>query len=283
MLYLPAYRHETRDSIAVKEPHSAKPEPRRRRRLPADWLLYGLLMVQGVLLLSERYPWFAMNDRKGQTVLIAVAVTAGSLLLVLVWFLAAVARRRRMPLSLRSLPLVALVVVIPCSWFVVKIRQADGQRELRDVIWAADGSVYYDCEYDDGRYLPGVTPPGPAWLRQWLGIDFFADVVGVSTHRKMLSSRSDPLGLDYRLRESSFADSGITYAPGFLDDDTLEHLQGFPKLRELRLMGTHVTDAGLERLEDLPNLRHLDLRLTQVTDEGVDRLQEALPECRIER
>ena len=58
-------------------------------RLTPDRVVLGLLAVEGVLLLSEWFGWFAFNRHKGYTVLIAVAAVAGAMLLVLLWFLAA--------------------------------------------------------------------------------------------------------------------------------------------------------------------------------------------------
>jgi hypothetical protein len=54
-------------------------------------------------------------------------------------------------------------------------------------------------------------------------------------------------------------------------------------LRELRLNGTQVTDAGLEHLKGFTELRRLWLYSTRVTDESVRNLQQALPNCKIER
>ena len=47
---------------------------RRWHHLTPDRLFIGLLVVQVFLLLSERFKWFAFNERKGWTVLIAVGV-----------------------------------------------------------------------------------------------------------------------------------------------------------------------------------------------------------------
>ena len=41
-----------------------------------DRFLAGLLAVEGLLLLSERFGWFPFNERKGYTVLVAVVCAA---------------------------------------------------------------------------------------------------------------------------------------------------------------------------------------------------------------
>jgi hypothetical protein len=55
------------------------PTPRR--------LLVILLVVEGFLLLSKRFNWFAFNGHKGWTVLIVVAAVGLFILLMLLWFL----------------------------------------------------------------------------------------------------------------------------------------------------------------------------------------------------
>ena len=52
-------------------------------------LLVLLLAVEGLLWLSERFRWFPFNQHKGWTVLIAVAAVGVFLLLMFLWFLAA--------------------------------------------------------------------------------------------------------------------------------------------------------------------------------------------------
>jgi hypothetical protein len=46
---------------------------RRWFHLTPDRLVVSLLAAEGFLLLSERFRWFAFNEKKGLTVLIAVA------------------------------------------------------------------------------------------------------------------------------------------------------------------------------------------------------------------
>jgi hypothetical protein len=52
---------------------------------------------------------------------------------------------------------------------------------------------------------------------------------------------------------------------------------GLPKLRELWVAGTAVSDAGLEHLRGLKHLKTLDVGGTKVTAEGWKRLRAALP------
>lgn len=52
------------------------------------------------------------------------------------------------------------------------------------------------------------------------------------------------------------------------------------ELDGLSLNGPRITDAGLVHLETLPKLKNLWLRGTAITDEGYRRLQAALPQVR---
>ena len=91
--------------------------------------------------------------------------------------------------------------------------------------------------------IVGAEPPGPPWLRKWLGDDFFADATHVS-----------------------FYDWGAT-------DDGLKCLEGLLHLRMLDLNRTEVSDAGLAHIRGLTRLRRLDLGGTNVGDAGLQHLE----------
>jgi hypothetical protein len=223
---------------------------RRWLRFTPDRLIGGLLVLEGLLLLSEHFRWFAFNQHKGWTVLIAVASVGVAMLLMLLWFAVALVFRCRFQFSIRSLLVLTVAVAIMCSWLAVEMKAARKQKEAVAAIENAGGSV----GYDDGVFedpLGGPEPPGPAWLRSLLGKEFFANVVHVD--------------LD---------NSGAT-------DAELKHLKGLDQLRWLYLKNTQVTNAGLEYLKGLGKLQWLYLKNTQVTDSGIKNLQKALPNCDI--
>ena len=91
-------------------------------------LLRLLLAVEGFLVLSERFQWFAFNQHKGWTVLIAVASVGVFLLLMLLWFLAALVFRWRFQFSILSLFVLTVAVALPCSWLATEMKAAREQR-----------------------------------------------------------------------------------------------------------------------------------------------------------
>jgi hypothetical protein len=126
--------------------------------------------------------------------------------------------------SLRSLLLFTLLVSVGMSWVAVRMGKARRQKEAVEEIRKLGGVVLYVHELQtSGNPLPSKGPPGPAWLRSWLGDDFFTTVV------------------DVEFPSSSVTDAGLT------------HLKGLTQLWTLDLDDTNVTDEGVKRLQrELP-------------------------------
>ena len=233
------------------------PTVTRRFRPTAAWLIYGLLVVEGLLWLSERYKWFWFNEHKGWTVLIGVAVVAVAMLAMLGWFIVALVFRWRFQFSIRSMLVLVVAVALLFSWITVEVQQAKRYRDAVTAIRQAEGFVYYDFQVDQaGVLIPPTNIPGPAWLRTLLGDDFFGSVVKV----------------DVTCHGT---------------DAILEKVEEFPQIRELYL-GSYlsdrkITDAGLEHVGRMTRLQTLGIGGTRVTDRGVRKLQKALPNCDIER
>ena len=171
--------------------------------------------------------------------------------------------------SLRTLLLLVVLASIGMSWFAVKRHRAEKQRAAVEAFGKLDGNVYvyYDFHYDaDGRPVRAPEPPGPAWLRSLLGVDFFSDVVWL----QLVCSTACDADLEHlagltKLKSLYLTDTQLT-------DVGLAHLAGLTKLEWLSLSGTQLTDAGLEHLARLTNLKWLDLSDTQVTDAGLEHL-----------
>jgi hypothetical protein len=194
--------------------------------------------------------------------------------------------------SLGALMLLVLLVSLGMSWVAVKMKSARQQKEAVEEIEKLGGGVLYDYQIQQpGGLLPGTHPPGPAWLRNLLGEDFFTTVVYAS----FVYSPVTDAGLEHlkgltRLRglaivEAKATGVGLEPLKGMaqlqtldfdltpITDVGLKYLKGLRHLQLLHLGRTKVTDAGLEHLKVLTQLRTLDLWDTQVTDAGLEHLK----------
>jgi hypothetical protein len=82
--------------------------------------------------------------------------------------------RRSFQYSLRTLLTAMLLAGFGMGWFAHRLKQASRQREAVAAIHKLGGAVAYDCD------LRGEGTPGPVWLRQRLGDDFFTNVTWVN-------------------------------------------------------------------------------------------------------
>ena len=267
---------------------------RRWSHLTPGRVVVGLLLIEGLLWLSERFQWFAFNHHKGWTVLIAVAAIVVAIVLLSFWFLAALLFRLWFQFSIRSLLLLTVVVAIACSWLAAERQQARKQEAAVEAIKELRGSVWYDYQWDVSTAWITVNheePPGPTWLRTLLGNDFFANVAYVA----LPSPQVTDAGLEHlkrlsqlqwlQLARTQVTDAGLEHLKGLsglqmldlndtkVTDAGLEHLKGLSRLRWLGLFNTRVTDAGLEHLKGFSELRSLGLRGTKVTDAGLKHVK----------
>src|SRR5271157_1258578 len=126
-------------SVAESPPTVPVSKPRGYRLTP-DRFVVGLLVVEGLLWLSERFQWFP----KGWAVLIAVAAVGATILLLLLSYTVNLFFRWRFQFSIRSLLVLTIAVAIPCGWVPVKIQQAGRQREAAVAIEKLGGGVHRD-------------------------------------------------------------------------------------------------------------------------------------------
>jgi hypothetical protein len=220
---------------------SPTPKPRWYHFAPARFFA-GLLVVQVFLFLSERFQWFPFNQNKGWTVLIALGVVFGAVLVMLVWGLVSLLFRRRFQFLVQSLLVFLVTISVPLGWFAWEMEKARRQREAVEVIVGMGGEAYYDYEDDEDGEIVGGEPTTPSWLRKLFGNDFFCGVVWAGC------------------RDTEFG------------DDDVKTMQGLTHLHTLLLSDTQITDNGLERLKEMTSLRWVVLSNTQVTDKGLSHL-----------
>jgi hypothetical protein len=167
-------------------------------------------------------------------------------------------------LSIRALLVLILLLACWLGWFV---RTARLQREAVAAVKKAGGIVWYDWEWKNGDYVQGKSqPPGPKWLVDRIGVDYFSNVTFVNMMR---GSDEDLIRIGHlgRLERLNLHGAPVT-------DVGLAYLKGLAHLQVLDLDETQVTDAGLVHLKRLASLNSIALSKTRVTDDGLDHLKE---------
>lgn len=146
-----------------------------------------------------------------------------------------------------SLATLFLVLTIGCICLGVIVNRAHRQQRAAAMVARTGFLIQYSYEIDgDGRFIPNATPPGPAWLRDRLGIEYFGDIVSV--------------------------------APAFLTDTQLSDrdlacLRNLSKLRSLSIPNSQITDAGCSHFYSLPALEYANLSNSSFSDAGLAHLK----------
>lgn len=261
-------------------------------------LLVVLLVVEGIMLLSERLQWFAFNEKKGLTVLIATVIVGVTITIMLLWFTIALLFRRRFQFSIRSILLFTVVVAIPSSWLAVEMKSASEQKKKILAIEKLGGTVH-------GKYWPFLPEDifikkRPLLYENLFERDFFTVILNVSfSGRKIADTDLENLRdfsdlRDLCLDASNINGSGLEYLNNLvhieklvlsntkMSDAEMNHIEPMVRLRHLNISKTQVTDRGLTCLEKLNRLQELWLTGTQVTGSGLEKF-DCLEELGLER
>ena len=260
---------DERHDMSVADPQSAVPEPSIRwyRLTPGRFVLV-LLAIEGLLWLSERFGCLAWH--KGYAVLTAVVSVGVMMLLMLLWFAAALLFRWRFQLGVRSLLVLVVAVAIPFSWLATEVQRAKRQYEHEErliaVIQGYGGEVNRSSE--------------PCWWRgENLGKYFERPVrlkFCTSSHCADCFYTSFahwpkeelPLLAEFpQLRHVELSGSGF-------DDAVIRYLSQLREVERLDLNSTAFTDAGLAALETIPRLKLLNLSNTSVGIRGIGALRQ---------
>ncbi|MCC6123815.1 MAG: hypothetical protein IT426_02550 [Pirellulales bacterium] len=165
-----------------------------------------------------------------------------------------------------------IVMTVLAAWMAFVSHRARQQKLAVDRIKALGGTLWYDYQKLKGKPWnhsdDKIPPPGPAWLRNFIGEDYFQTVVTVDLSKAAVTD--DDLAVLENLTELEglyLTDPNIT-GKGFA------HLKTLKKLKGLGLWNTSIDDAGLANLEGLANLRQLCLDGTKITDAGTVHLQD---------
>jgi hypothetical protein len=148
--------------------------------------------------------------------------------------------RWRKGLSLRlAMGLIVLVAVAFGAW----MHHLRTLRAGLETIRQHRGMYYFDHEYIDDVFVPKPRSWAPRWLRELVGDEGLHDVSYVRIIDR-----------------------------GFNDDDLAQLTRCFPRIKNLGLEGTSITDRGLAYLRGNQTLEAIFAGGTKITDSGIDRL-----------
>ena len=199
-------------------------------------------------------------------------------------------RRRWLQYSLRTF---FVLLTVACVWLGVVVHRAHEQERAVEWVRDLEEVVYYDYEIDeDGHFIVDASAPGPKWLVDLLGVDYFQDVFLIRIQHHQVNDLT-PLAGFKSLKWAALSGtqvrdltpltkltslSWLGLAKTHVSD--LTPLVGLKDLSSIGLKGTQVRD--LTPLAKLTTLRGLDLINTPVSKEQVEKLRHALPNCNIQ-
>lgn len=204
----------------------------------------------------------------------------------------------RVRYSVRGLLIAVTLVCLTIGWFAVRVQNAERQAAAAKMLEAGYVIVGYDYMVDDQDDYTGHDGAPTGILRQYLGNDFFSNVIRVEYPAGQLPTCGlTPLANVWGLRHLSLrgtkvSDSDLepialrgiqTLDAAFTDitDATISRLAGLSHLHSLDLSGTEITDASLEHLRTCPTLRNLTLQDTLVSEPAIQRLKLEKPSINI--
>ena len=201
--------------------------------------------------------------------------------------------RRILRFSVRGLFVLVSVVAI---WIARMANEARHQRHVVEVVVNLGAEVTYDYQLDASfEMLKNARMPGPEWLRDWIGEDFFINVSHISFFGKgicdaQFESMVDDLARLRKLRGIDFWDSdvsddtlelvGIRFRSLYwldvpskkITDDGLIHLRTLTDLQHLGLFDSNINGTGIAHLSALPSLERLYLQRAKLTDVGLQSI-----------
>jgi hypothetical protein len=182
-------------------------------------------------------------------------------------------RRRRLRFSLRTILVLTTVIAVTLG---LGYRRVERQRLAVKSVEAAGGGVTYDWEVrpNGARRNDFPKPPGPLWLRAWLGPQWFDDVVGLTFY----SPRKPPQGQLSKLQADDLpAVRQVTFDGrdiGLEEGRLLARCHGLEELRANRLT---ITAEGARELARASGLKKMDLREVIISPQAIEEFA-ALPE-----
>ncbi len=243
-----------------------------------------LLAATGFLYLCEQFHWFGFYERKGWTVLLAIAAMGIFFLLIFLWLLLALFFRWRFQFSIRLLLVLVVAVALPFSWLAIEIQQAREQEKTVDALMKSGCTVWYDCDGQQFRpfWLVSIrsptTPPEWFWLIRLFGRDFFHHVDQVDfQHVSGQPDFSDAKLAQVMPQLSTLPALRMLSLQSFeFSNNALSPLEGLTGIKNLTIY-TELDDEGLKHIAAMKQLETLNIRSSTVTDDDLTDLRREKP------
>jgi Leucine-rich repeat (LRR) protein len=172
--------------------------------------------------------------------------------------------------TIQGMMLMILIIGVFLGFLADRANKARLQREKLSLIKGFHGQVLFDYQINaHGKYDPRASrPPGPQWLHNLIGPEYFQTIYSVWINTNFHGDRDPRLGPSL-LRGLGEARS-LHLTHNQLTDDDLTYLNSMPRLMTLDLMRSrNVGDGAAKRIEGLIDLESLYLSDTRITDIGL--------------
>ena len=172
--------------------------------------------------------------------------------------------RRWFRFSLKSLLLLVVVIAVPLAW---KVNRARNQRVVVAELQKLNARIIYDYQIFNGDFNSRVPMPGPKWLTDLLGKEYFIEVYHVDADNPQVNDETIALisKLPGVVSVDLTASNGIT-------DAGLVHFAGMHDLEVLSLYSNRISGPGVVHLAGLKRLKVLALNSDRITSTEIVHL-----------
>jgi Leucine-rich repeat (LRR) protein len=172
--------------------------------------------------------------------------------------------------TIRGTMLIILIIGLLLGFVAARVNRARVQRETLSAIKVLNAYVLFDHQIDArGKYDPRASrPPGPRWLQNLIGPEYFQTIYTVRINRNFVGGRDPALRPSLLMGLHDLRSLYLTHNQ--VTDDDLRYLESMPHLLRLSLMSSpNVGDGVSRRIESLTELEELYLSGTRLTDFGL--------------
>lgn len=168
-----------------------------------------------------------------------------------------------------------LCITLFAVWLGRATFLANRQRDAVAELTSQNLRINYDYQHQgDLSFSYKQKPPGPEWLRRFVGEDYFQRAINVST---AFGGPIDHEGM--AVLEKLPKLEGLWLTASKITDADLRYLEEQKETRSLNLEDNNLTDAGLAHLKAMRNLETLTLSENQIQGEGL-RILRGMPQLR---